>query len=266
MKYERHPASTLFPVMSGTELDGLVEDIKKNGLLEPIVLHQGKVLDGRNRLLACERAKVKPKFVDWDGDDFSPILYVLSKNLHRRHLTTSQRAAIAAKSLPMLQQEAKQRQAHGLTAPGKTLPAVLPEAFSGNEISKLKTKTGDTRDMAGQAVAVSGSTVQHALAVKEADPKEFERIEKGETTVEEAYRKIKKQRVSKHLERRGKAAKRRMFEALASVRGFCRGLNELKIEFLHAQCGNKELKFWSEDAFRSAKALRVFGKNLRRKP
>lgn len=72
-KYERHPASTLFPTMSGTELDALVEDIKKNGLLEPIILHQGKVLDGRNRLLACERAKVKPKFVDCDGDGFSPI-------------------------------------------------------------------------------------------------------------------------------------------------------------------------------------------------
>lgn len=81
--------------------------------------------------------------------------------------------------------------------------------------------------------------------------------------MKEAYRKIKKQRVPTRKEQREKAAKRRMMEALSSVRGFCRGLNELKIEFLHAQCSKKELKFWSGDAFRSAKALRVFGKKLR---
>jgi hypothetical protein len=37
----------------------------------------------------------------------SPVLYILSKNLHRRQLTVSQRAAIAAETVPMMAVEAK---------------------------------------------------------------------------------------------------------------------------------------------------------------
>src|SRR3990172_9106480 len=115
--YEAHPAAALFPVLGEDELQKLADDIRANGLLEPIVLYEGKVLDGRNRLDACKRAGVEPKFVMLvpykegqpidggsrikiyqehpdlgiepkfvEGGLASPILYVLSKNLHRRHL------------------------------------------------------------------------------------------------------------------------------------------------------------------------------------
>jgi len=49
-----------------------------------------KFLDGRNRLAACRIAKVKPRFVEWDGTG-SPLQWVISENLIRRHLTSSQR-------------------------------------------------------------------------------------------------------------------------------------------------------------------------------
>jgi hypothetical protein len=58
-------------------------------------MYEGKVLDGRNRATACERLGVQPKTVEYTGND--PLAFVLSKNLHRRHLTTSQRAMVAAK-------------------------------------------------------------------------------------------------------------------------------------------------------------------------
>ena len=104
-----HPACLLFPRMSDAELQELVDDIKANGLQNPVILHEGKVLDGRNRLTACKKAKVEPRFVEWDGDG-SPLEWVISQNLVRRHLTASQRAVIANDLLPLYEKEAKDRQ------------------------------------------------------------------------------------------------------------------------------------------------------------
>jgi ParB-like chromosome segregation protein Spo0J len=77
--------------MSGEEYEALVADIKKNGLLGVIVLHEGMILDGRHRYRACLEAGVEPHFVDYlstsHGQRFNdPAACVLSANIHRRHL------------------------------------------------------------------------------------------------------------------------------------------------------------------------------------
>ena len=108
-KLSLHPACKLFPQLPKDELRALAADIKANGLQNSIVLYEGKILDGRNRWLACKIAKVKPTFVQWNGSG-SPLAWVLSENLVRRHLTSSQRAVIALDILPMLEEEAKDRQ------------------------------------------------------------------------------------------------------------------------------------------------------------
>jgi len=70
-----HPAASMFPMLGGDEgfrLKNLVDNIQQSGLLNPVVMLNNKVLDGRNRLAACKLASVKPKFVDWDGKGGSP--------------------------------------------------------------------------------------------------------------------------------------------------------------------------------------------------
>ena len=91
----------------------MVQDIREHGLLQPIVLCGGKILDGRNRYRACRHACVEPRFEEWSGE--SPTAYVLSLNLHRRHLTDDQRAAIAVDAIVRFEEEAReaQRQAGG---------------------------------------------------------------------------------------------------------------------------------------------------------
>jgi N6-adenosine-specific RNA methylase IME4/ParB-like chromosome segregation protein Spo0J len=95
-EYEYHEAANLFPLMNDEEFSGLVEDIRVNGLLEPVVLFDDKILDGRNRYRACLELGIEPKYLQYRGTH-SPVEYVVSKNLHRRHLNESQRAMLAAR-------------------------------------------------------------------------------------------------------------------------------------------------------------------------
>lgn len=99
---EFHPLANIFPLIEGADSDALVADIKAHGLADRIIMHEGRLLDGRNRWRALAklgltdeeipRAHAEP--LD-DGTD--PLAFVISKNLKRRHLDESQRAMVAAR-------------------------------------------------------------------------------------------------------------------------------------------------------------------------
>jgi hypothetical protein len=97
-KYEVHPLANFFPILKGLQRDQLEQDIKDHGLQEPIVLLEGKILEGRNRALICERLGLKIKFKHFEDlkTGKSPLDYVISSNLHRRHLNDEERIQIAA--------------------------------------------------------------------------------------------------------------------------------------------------------------------------
>lgn len=90
-----HPYSEVFDLIEGAAFDELVADIKANGLYQKIWLYEGAILDGRNRFLACQRAKVKPQTRIYKGKD--PLGFVWSMNEKRRHQTDGQRVLSAAK-------------------------------------------------------------------------------------------------------------------------------------------------------------------------
>jgi hypothetical protein len=103
---QAHPLADLLPMIrSEAEFGELVEDIRTKGLLSPIVLFQGMILDGRNRYKACSQLIEQGAF-EWDpkfhirhfhGDEVEAVAYVESLNVMRRHLSSSQRAVVAAK-------------------------------------------------------------------------------------------------------------------------------------------------------------------------
>ena len=99
MKYQFHPLADLFPLIEGHEFEELVASIRDHGLRDAITLCDGAILDGRNRYRACETAGIEPRFEEFAGQDIHA--FVADKNLHRRNLTASQRALVAARMANM---------------------------------------------------------------------------------------------------------------------------------------------------------------------
>lgn len=95
-KPQFHPLADKFDWMSKTEADSLVESIKDVGQLVPIQRYRGKILDGRHRYMACQKAGIKPVINDLP-DDVDPLKIVKALNLRRRQLTESQLAIIASR-------------------------------------------------------------------------------------------------------------------------------------------------------------------------
>ena len=159
-----HPAAELFPLMSEPELRELGEDIKANGLASSIVLHKGKLLDGRNRLDAMELVGIKfgfvhrqepalrnkldylhfcdsdtIKFVDhFDGD---PHDFVLSANIHRRHLNAEDKRDLIAKVLKAKPEASNAAVAKQVKADDKTVAKVRGELESRSEIPNVNIRT-----------------------------------------------------------------------------------------------------------------------------
>jgi N6-adenosine-specific RNA methylase IME4 len=89
-----HPAAEILPLIEGDAFDQLVEDIRVHGQQEAITLTEdGLIVDGRNRYRACKELGIKPRTCVIDESD--PVAFVLSLNLHRRHLDESQRAMVS---------------------------------------------------------------------------------------------------------------------------------------------------------------------------
>lgn len=180
--YENHPAAALFPMMTEAELRDLADDIEKNGLREPIQLLQGKILDGRNRFVACKKRAIEATFTNLNGNCPSPVGFVLSKNLHRRHLDTGQRAAIAAEALPLLIEEARKRQG--------SRTDLIEKIATSTSGRKRPDVTGRSAIIAGKLLAVGKTSVKIAARVKRQDAEIFDQLKRGEISIKKARKKL----------------------------------------------------------------------------
>jgi len=92
MKYIQHPLSAAFPAMSAEEFTALKDSIHVNGVLNPITLFEGMVIDGWHRYMAAQELGAycpEQELEEW----LDPRDFVKAQNENRRHLTASQRAA-----------------------------------------------------------------------------------------------------------------------------------------------------------------------------
>lgn len=176
-----HPAANLFPMMDAASFAELKADIEKNGQRESVVYYRGQLLDGRNRDRACRELGIAVSECELDESE-DPVLFVLSANLHRRHLKPSQLSIVAARLKWLYAEAAKGRQKasggdkRSRKAKGKTVKENLPEPIG-----------GQSRDAAAEVVNVSGKSVDFASAVLEHGSQQLiEAVESGEVSVSRA--------------------------------------------------------------------------------
>lgn len=94
--YHAHELALVFPPMTEPEFSAFKADIREHGQREPITLYEGKILDGLHRYRACQELGLEPRVVRFEGNPRAAAQLVIGRNFHRRHLTTSQRAIVAA--------------------------------------------------------------------------------------------------------------------------------------------------------------------------
>ena len=175
-----HPAAGIFPLMEDDEYQALVDDIREHGQREPILMHpDGRILDGRNRYCVCRDLGLEPKFREWDDNGDSPTSVVISLNLHRRHLNSSQKAAIAVEILPMLEREAKERQRMGGT---QKVPQKIGEPNHESEAT----------EQAAKQFGTNREYVSAAKKIKKADPALLLKVRDGKIRIPAALRRVVK--------------------------------------------------------------------------
>lgn len=197
-RLQPHPAAELFPMLSDAELDELAADIKAKGQLEPItVTIEGLILDGRNRYEACRRAGVAVKCEEWHVAG-SPTAWVLSKNLHRRHLTTDQRAVIALEAEAMFATEAKERQR---AAGGDRKSEAAKTDRLPPRGGKRSERTPTAAQEAAKATGASARQVERAKRLRAQRPELLAKVKTEGLTLKQAEKQlVKEQRTKEVLE------------------------------------------------------------------
>jgi hypothetical protein len=196
MNMDFHPIANVWPLMDDDKLSELAEDIRENGLINPIWTYEGKVLDGRNRYKACLLASVKATFTEYKGD--SPASFAVSLNDHRRHMNKGALGAVAVELLPHFEEEAKARYDATVGRPKKESTQKIGEIVCNpapkktSEAVKLTASkhANEAVHTAAKAVGTNRQYVADAKKIKAADPDTFERLKAGKVTMQNAKREV----------------------------------------------------------------------------
>lgn len=162
------------PDMSEGEFTLLCQSIQKIGQKVPIILLDGKILDGRSRYGACLKIGIQPEIRNYDPerDGPSPTDFVIAHNVNRRHLTTGQRAIIIQSALKFYEEEAKERK--------------LASLKNSEHQKKMAEAKGKASEMAAAAAGVSHKSVETANKLVEEHPDLAKRVASGELSLNEA--------------------------------------------------------------------------------
>jgi hypothetical protein len=188
-----HPAAAVFPLIEGDEFDDLCDSIRSHGVQHPAVVRGTELLDGRNRMRACERLKAEGwagvcPIVEWKDDGRNVAEWIWDTNAIRRHMDDDGIVMAASKIHPLIAKENEARKAATQAKQGQ--PSKNPHGRRGKgtgsyenvRTSSRDTKAENARSTIGQVAekaGVSRHKARQAVAVQKA-------IERGELPAETA--------------------------------------------------------------------------------
>jgi len=185
---EQHECNTFLPPMLPDQFRRLLEEIRRDGLRVPMVLCEGKILDGWQRYQICRQLKIQPRFEEFTGK--RPLLQCWTLNIARRHLEKSQLAVLAnemgSRLLRQFTATKEEATKSGQAESDKTVTATPANEVGdseGEEKKRTKPKRGRTRSLVSEFLNVSEGYIQRAKDLKEAAPDLYEKVGMGTLTL-----------------------------------------------------------------------------------
>jgi len=180
-----HPHQYLIPPMSEEDYNNLLDDIRHNGILQPIdITYNNVILDGHHRVKAAKELGIKeievkiPELLYVDEDEF-----LISVAMNRRHLTEGQKAVLANEYMRIL---SKKRESEA----GKKA-VTIREIKRGNiDEETVSTSMNEeqerSRKIASERWKVSEWNVRIAQEIQKKAPKVYEKLGSGDLQIHEA--------------------------------------------------------------------------------
>ncbi|MBC9713297.1 DUF5131 family protein [Streptomyces sp. TRM66268-LWL] len=188
--YHVHPFADAFPLIEGEEFEGLVRDVKRNGLRDPIVLNHDRtiLIDGRNRYLACEAAGITPNFETISAEHTESMILdlIVSRNITRRQLSAGQLAFLALEyeSSITAEADASARDTENGETERSEAEAQDVNASTGLALSSLKQRS--RRDEAARTIGASPRALQRARTVETYAPELVHQVRSGDLALDQA--------------------------------------------------------------------------------
>ncbi len=233
--YLFHEISSYLPLLEGEDFDALVDDIRQFGQIEPAILFEGKILDGRNRYRACKKLNIELKVREWkpsENTGMTPLQFVISENIMRRHLNTAQKSEVGLLLLEEEEKLAKERRKEISKAIAETQRengngkfGKIAESQKKDLTEKLKKLSkGASVDIVAPKVRVATGTLSQAKKIKQVakeDEKiaeDWEKAKKGESSVGAVYKKVQEKEFINELEIKEPEVKKAIEEKRITVK------------------------------------------------
>lgn len=205
--YLFHEISSYLPLIEGEEFDDLVDDIRQFGQIELAVLLDGKILDGRNRYRACKQLGIELKVKEWKPSKnigMTPLQYVISENIMRRHLNTAQKAEIGMLLYPEISKQVREESdKKRIETKEKLRKGIADKSETVRNYKKEKEAT--TAYKVARKVRVKPDTIERVKKIKEIAKKdkeiaeEWEKAKKGDSTISAVYKEAREKEIIEDL-------------------------------------------------------------------
>lgn len=189
-----HELSKLFPPLGETSAAELAVDIKQNGLRQPIVTFEDKILDGVQRYGACQDAEVEPDIQEFETMEAfrqgtHPVDFIMSLNFHRRNISAGQKATIKVEAEKL--RSHKFRTFREIVNRGRKSDAVRQhrEEKQAVEIIAQDDKPKSLRKMA-EEVGLSHDIIHKAATLAKRAPRKFAQVKAGKVSLDNAMKSL----------------------------------------------------------------------------
>lgn len=175
----------LIPPLSTEEKQLLTESILKEGCRDSLITWNNTIIDGHNRYQICKANNIAFSTKEMDFDNIENVKeWMINNQFSRRNLPLYERARLALKLKPIIEERAKENL----------------KIYTGNQYEDAPYQKSDniqkinTTKELGKTAGVSHDTIHKVEVIeKKATPEVKQQLSKGDISINQAYKEIKKE-------------------------------------------------------------------------